>query len=76
MSSIEELKELVAKMAIDSAKRSEDDAANIARMTEQNTRLIEALAAQPPGVQQVQQGGLNGQQPPAAVREDKLARLS
>ena len=44
MSSIEELKELVTKLAIDSAKRSEEDATNIARMTEQNARLIEALA--------------------------------
>ena len=73
MSSIEELKELVAKLALDSAKRSEEDATNIARMTEQNARLIEALANRRPAEGL---GGVVAPAPdPAVVRSEKLARL-
>ena len=76
MSSIEELKDLVTKMALESAKRSEEDAANIAKMTEQNNRLIDALAGQPQVAQQQAAIGPQQQANPAAVREDKLAKLS
>ena len=82
-SEIEELRALVAKMAAEEAKRSEaaelradSMAAQAAKMQEDNAKLIAALANQPQVVQQqvVQQGGQQANI--AAVRGEKLAKLS
>ena len=83
MSEIEELRALVASMAVEEAKRSEaaatradNMAAQAAKMQEDNAKLIAALANVPQVVQQqvVQQGGQQANV--AAVRGEKLAKLS
>ena len=82
-SEIEELRALVAKMAVEEAKRSEaaetradNMAAQAAKMQEDNAKLIAALANQPQVVQQqvAQQGGQQANV--AAVRGEKLQKLS
>ena len=73
----------MAKMAVEEAKRSEaaelradSMAAQAAKMQEDNAKLIAALANQPQVVRQqvIQQGGQQANI--AAVRGEKLAKLS
>ena len=80
---IDELRAIVAQMAIDEAKRSEaaearaeNMAVQAAKMQEDNAKLIAALANQPQVVQPqvAQQGGQQANV--AAVRSEKLAKLS